>query len=297
MTDQDGLPMTRREALPVMGTLGALSAGALGVTARPAAAAAGQATVRQIRNATLRVDFGGVRFLVDPMLADQGAAPGFPGSASSQVRNPMVPLPLPVAELIDVDAVIVTHLHTDHWDDAAKAQLRKSLPIFAQNDADAAAIRQAGFTDVRVLSATSAFNGVTLARTDGQHGTDATLQAIPALGKVCGVVFRHPAEKTLYVAGDTIWNQHVAQAIATHRPDAIVLNAGMALFIGLDPIIMGMADVRAVYQAAPGAMLIASHMEAVNHCILSRADLRAFAAKEGFASSLRVPADGESVAL
>ena len=71
----------------------------------------------------------------------------------------------------------------------------------------------------------------------------------------------------------------------------------MALFIGLDPIIMGMADVRAVHQAAPGAMLIASHMEAVNHCILSRADLRAFAAKEGFASSLRVPADGESVAL
>jgi L-ascorbate metabolism protein UlaG (beta-lactamase superfamily) len=71
---------------------------------------------------------------------------------------------MPVADIIDVDAVIVTHLHTDHWDDAAKAQLRKSLPLFAQNDKDAAAIRQAGFTDVRVLTETSEFNGVMLAK-------------------------------------------------------------------------------------------------------------------------------------
>jgi hypothetical protein len=60
---------------------------------------------------------------------------------------------------------------------------------------------------------------------------------------------------------------------------------------------MGEEDVRAVYRAAPGAALIASHMEAVNHCILSRADLRAFAEKEGFASSLRIPADGEIVTI
>ena len=33
--------------------------------------------ITEVRNATLRLDFGGVRFLVDPMLAEQGAYPGF----------------------------------------------------------------------------------------------------------------------------------------------------------------------------------------------------------------------------
>jgi hypothetical protein len=38
-------------------------------------------------------------------------------------------------------------------------------------------------------------------------------------------------------------------------------------------------------------------MEAVNHCVLSRSELHAFAEAQGFAGSLRVPEDGEAVAL
>jgi hypothetical protein len=66
---------------------------------------------------------------------------------------------------------------------------------------------------------------------------------------------------------------------------------------GLGSIIMNTEDVRAVHDAAPAAMLIASHMEAVNHCVLSRSELHAFAEAQGFAGSLRVPEDGEAVAL
>jgi len=107
----------------------------------------------------------------------------------------------------------------------------------------------------------------------------------------------HPAHNTLYVAGGTIWHAEVERAIASHAPDVIVLNAGMATVIGLDPIIMGPADVLAVHRAAPNAMLITSHMEAVNHCILSRADLRAFSQRDGYEQRLLIPADGETVAI
>jgi hypothetical protein len=51
------------------------------------------------------------------------------------------------------------------------------------------------------------------------------------------------------------------------------------------------------HRAAPEALLVASHMEAVNHCLLTRAALREAAEREGFADRLRVPEDGETLTL
>lgn len=126
----------------------------------------------------------------------------------------------------------------------------------------------------------------------------ATALAGELLGEVCGVVFSHPDSKTVYLAGDTIWNDDVAEALATHRPDLAILNTGDAKLVGLDDgIIMGMADVLATHRAAPDTVLFASHMEAINHCILTRAELRAFAGENGFPDKLLTPADGETVTL
>ena len=255
--------------------------------------------ITQIRNATLRIDYGGVRFLVDPMLADRHSFPGFPGTANSEQHNPMVHLPLPIADIVDVDAVIVTHLHEDHWDQAARDALPKDLPVFAQNDADAEVIRGQGFTDVRVLSENSEFDGVRLIKTAGRHGTQAHYEVMAALlGDVCGVVFNHPEEKTIYLAGDTIWNENVDAVLSAHAPEIAILNAGYAMVQGIDGgIIMGTEDVLRVHQAAPEARLIASHMEAINHCVLTRAELRAFAAEEGFSDKLLTPGDGETYTI
>lgn len=252
--------------------------------------------IMQIRNATLKLTFGGVRFLVDPMLADEGAYPAFPASPDGHRRNPTVPLGAPLAEALDVDAAIVTHLHLDHWDEAARRELPKALPVFAQNARDAETIREAGFEDVRPLEAGTEFRGVSLTRTGGRHGTEAALAMIgDRLGEVSGVAFRHPEERTLYLAGDTIWNDHVAEALEAHRPEVVVLNCGEARIIPVGAIIMGVSDVLAVHRAAPEAELVASHMEALNHCVLSRRGLSGFAEAEGFADRLHVPEDGETL--
>ncbi len=279
--------------------LGAAVVAAASSTSRLATAAEpGKVSVTQIRNATLRIDYAGVRFLVDPMLADQGAFPGFPGTAMSHLRNPLVPLPTPVSDLLAVDAVVVTHTHPDHWDEAAQALVPKRLPIFVQNVADSAILASQGFSDVRILAETISFKGVRLTKTAGQHGSDAVVRALPqVLGEVCGVVFSHPDEKTIYLAGDTMWNNAVAQAIITHQPEVIILNTGFAQVLDLGPIIMGRQDVLAVHKAAPDSQIVATHMEAVNHCILSRADLRAFSVEQRFANRLLIPADGERLVL
>ena len=163
----------------------------------------------QIRNATMLLDYAGKKFLIDPMLAEKEAWPGFAGNARPHLRNPMVELPVPVASLLGVDAVIITHTHRDHWDEAAQQLIPKTMMIYSQDEADAALIRSQGFENVRVLQEENHFvDGLTIYKTEGQHGSNA-LYADKVmgdlLGDACGLVFTHPSEKTLYIAGDTVW--------------------------------------------------------------------------------------------
>ena len=117
---------------------------------------------------------------------------------NSHLPYPTAALPVPVASLLDVDAVIVTHTHPDHWDEAARTLVPKHLPVFVQHEADRALLASQGFGDVRLLR-DAIFQGVTLRQTTGQHGSDAAIGAIgDILGEVCGVVFEHAGEDTLY---------------------------------------------------------------------------------------------------
>lgn len=267
------------------------------------AATAGIATAetvnfQHIRNATIKVEYAGTTFLVDPMLAPKGAWPGFEGTVNSHLRNPLVELPVPPGDVVKADAVIITHTHLDHWDDAAKQAVPKAMPIFAQDDTDAASIRKDGFTNVQVLGADTTFRGTRLVKTGGQHGTDAmmTTPLGKLLGTVSGIVFQRAGYKTTYIAGDTTWTTDVERAITTYHPDVIILNTGYARIPGMDgSIIMGKEDVYRAAQLAPKARIVGIHMEAVNHATQTRQELRDYAAGKGIAAGrVLVPADGES---
>lgn len=255
--------------------------------------------ITQIRNATQLITYAGKRFLIDPMLAPKDAYPGFTGTARAGIRNPMVALPVDVATLVDVDAVIVTHTHEDHWDQAAVEQIPHDKPIYVQNDSDAALLRSQGFTQLTILSDATAFEDIQLSKTyGGQHGTDrayAVPELAERLGEACGVVFRHPDEKTLLLAGDTVWRAEVAAELQKHQPDVVVLNAGYAHVIGFGPIIMGQEDVLNVHFLLPQAKIVATHMEAINHCLLTRRALREYAEANQMSDVLSIPEDGESV--
>jgi len=240
------------------------------------------------RHATLLVEMAGLRILVDPMLGDPGSAPPVPGTPN-QRPNPLVPLAVPVGELVrDLDAVLLTHLHADHLDDAAAAALPADVPVLCQ-PADADDLGQRGFTDARPVEAELPFEGVRVTRTAGRHGTG---EIGEAMAPVSGFVLSAEGEPTLYLAGDTIWCPEVAEALDAHRPDRVVVNAGAAGFTEGDPITMTAADVLATAKAAPQARVAAVHLEAVNHCLLSRPELRAATEREGIARRVEVPEDG-----
>ena len=258
---------------------------------------------QQIRSATAIVTFGGSRFLIDPWLAPKDACPPIPGAADPKLRCPVYELPLPIPEILKVDAVIATHLHFDHFDETAMHALPKGLPIFAQDEIDADALKKRGFTGVRVLKYGGVdFKGVTLVKTDCIHGQPGEIgrlyENLPMRKEACGVVMRSPAEaKALYLAGDTIWCEYVAAAIRDHRPDVIVVNAARAAVAPFGPIIMGLEDIEKVLAAAPEATVIASHMDNVGHATVWRKDLREFAIRNGATKRLLIPEDGETCCL
>lgn len=248
--------------------------------------------IKLIRHATLWLEYGGATFLIDPMLSAQGVNPPIMNSGDER-RNPLVPMPGPVQQWLEPDAVLVTHLHPDHWDQAAAEALSKALPVYCQQG-DGERITAQGYERVTEIKdgGSVSFGGVTLIRTGGHHGTG---EIGERMGKVSGFVFRAEGEPVLYLAGDTIWCEEVQEVIAGQAPEVIIVNAGGASFLSGGPITMNEQDVIEVCHAAPAASVIAVHMDTINHCHVTRELLKQRLEQEDLSGRVAVPLDGEWV--
>jgi L-ascorbate metabolism protein UlaG (beta-lactamase superfamily) len=247
--------------------------------------------IQLIRNATLRVTYAGRLFLIDPFLAAKHTIESFAGISP----NPLVDLPCsPEAVFENVEMVLVSHLHVDHFDPLAQNLLPKDIPIFCQLG-DEERIMEKGFRQVTPIDDVITWERITIIRTPGRHGTGKWGEQ---MGRVSGFVFRADGEPTAYWCGDTIWYEQVERVIEDAQPDVIITHSSGAEFAKDDPIVMDAYQTIEVCKAAPQATVIAVHMESLDHGTVSRADLRARADHEGISDEqLLIPADGEMLSL
>lgn len=183
------------------------------------------------RHSTLLIQYSNQKLLIDPMFSDVGIMPPVINS-SNELRNPLVPLAVSVAELIDVDAYLITHSHPDHFDEQAAERMPKHIPLYCQPE-DEQRFRELGFQAVHAVVDNVEIASIRVFRTGGQHGTG---DLAVAMGPVSGFVLQSPDEPTLYLAGDTVWVEEVRTALDKHQPDVVVVNAGGAQFNIGDPI-------------------------------------------------------------
>jgi len=249
--------------------------------------------IQLLRHATMRIEWNGNYYLLDPMLSPAGTFDAT-FNTTPVLRNPLVELPVPQEQAASADAVLVTHRHPDHWDEAASALLSRKLPILCQLE-DAEAFVQEGFEQVQGLASgeSSQLHDLRISRTGGHHGYGAIGQL---MGTVSGFVLNDGKQK-LYIAGDTVWCEEVGAVLDQYEPDVTVLFAGEARFIGSGAITMGLNDIIQVLGRAPQTKVVIAHMEAWNHCGLTRESLLRDLALEGFADRVFIPADGELVML
>src|SRR5688500_2937737 len=233
-----------------------------------------------VRHATLILELEGRRILVEPMLDDAGARDPVEDTPRRR-RNPLVPLPFPAEEVVrGLDGVLVTHLHEDHFDETGARLVPRDVPVFCQPE-DAERLAALGL-DARPVEEELDWGGLRIARTGGRHGAEE--EVARALAPVSGFVVGG-----LYVAGDTVWCREVEEAIERHRPKVAVVNASGARFLESGPLVMTAAEVREVVARVPKVVVV--HLEAINHCLESRAEIR-----DAVPEAL-VPEDGETLEL
>jgi L-ascorbate metabolism protein UlaG (beta-lactamase superfamily) len=243
-----------------------------------------------IRNATLIIHSGEHRILVDPMLGPKGSGPSFSFIRHKSQRNPIVDLPEKAEEALEtVTCGLVTHRHFDHLDPAGVQLLaEQQLPVYC-NDWDESHLQEKGLSTIVVpLNQTHDFLGGKITAFETQHGYGLIGKL---MGKGVGYLIELPNEPSLYISGDTVLTPVVRNVLAENQPDIAVLAAGSA---GLDigkPILMPMKEMVEFVELAPGKV-IATHLEALNHCPVKRTEFRGAMIEAGVLEKVFIPDDG-----
>lgn len=250
-------------------------------------------SVQLIRNATLVIEYNGKKILVDPMFSPKGAIDSWAGIQ----KNPTVELKMPIEKIVkDVDLVIVSHSHEDHFDKFASQNLDKSIDLIIQ-PADADFFKKENFTNATVLEDNKVWNGINIHRIEGQHGSGEVLKM---MGKTSGFVLQAENQPTVYIVGDAIWTEDIKKTIKKFKPDYIIVNSGGARIQGFEnvPIIMDEAQTMALISESGKAKVIAVHMDALDHCRTTRSSLKDKAANLKIGpDKLMIPEDGEVIIL
>ena len=183
----------------------------------------------------------------------------------------------------------------------SKGIIPKEIPIFVQNASDKKVVVDQGFKDVRVVGVNTPFKNITITKTGAQHGSDEML-CIPSWAEACydcmGFVLKSPGQKTIYVAGDTVWHEYVELALKKHKPDIIVINGALTRYEGFQgSSMMGPDDIKKLYEMCKESKIIPVHMDSYPHCTYTTKTMKKFVEDNKCQDRVIVPVDGEIIEL
>jgi len=254
--------------------------------------------ITQLRNATIVIESGDNVILVDPMLAPKEAIPSLKYFTGNNRRNPLVEMPDGTNEILNrVTHCLITHCqkgHFDHLDRRGSKWLRENnIPVFC-SEQDTDFLRKKGL-DIHPLSSktSNSFLSGSIDLVPCVHGKG-------MIGKFMahgfGFFIQLKNEPSLYITGDTILTDQVKRFVKDNQPEWIVLPAGGARFNLGGDIIMGKEEALEVAKISNGK-IIANHLEALDHCPVTREELARVSETQGFKNDFFVPKDGETVNL
>jgi L-ascorbate metabolism protein UlaG (beta-lactamase superfamily) len=168
------------------------------------------------------------------------------------------------------------------------------MPLICQAE-DEPEIRKLGFENVYPISQKLHWKGIEIQRVNGKHGSGAVLDE---MGTASGFLFEAANEPTVYWTGDTILCDEVMEVLIEKQPKVVITHSCGAVWGDHVKILMDDEQTIRVCNLLPDSIVIATHMDSVDHATVSRKMLREYARNSGIQDKqLFIPEDGESISV
>jgi L-ascorbate metabolism protein UlaG (beta-lactamase superfamily) len=238
--------------------------------------------ISYIGGPTALIEYGGLRFVTDPTF---DTAPAEYPSGASTLKKTQSPSVGPEA-LGRVDAVLLSHdHHSDNLDNKGKAFLNSAGKVITTKaGAERLKGNAVGLEPWQSIELPGKDGTVRVTATPARHGPSHMDR-----GPVIGFVLEHPAEGTLYVAGDTVWYEGVEDVARRFEIRTAVLNLGAARVAAVGPWHLTMTAEEAVELARVFAVaqIVPLHFEGWAHFSEGRQDIERAFRETGLENRLR----------
>jgi len=251
-------------------------------------------SITLIGGPTALIEIDGFRLLTDPTFD----APGdyqLPHVKLHKLAGPA----LSAQAIGDVDAVLLSHdQHSDNLDRSGKEFLSRATRVLTT---EAGARRLGGNVEGFAPWAATELKGnngdaLTITATPARHGP-AGIE--PLSGDVIGFVVSSnaPGSRPIYISGDTVWYDGIAEVARRFKAGVVLPFAGAAQTRGPFHITMDTNDAIETARAFPDAVIVPVHTDGWAHFRQSSADLRATFDTLGFGSRLRILEPGVATVI
>ncbi len=225
------------------------------------------AKITLIGGPTALIEIGGFRLLTDPTFD----APGeykLPHVTLKKTSHPA----LTAEQIGRVDAVLLSHdQHADNFDHAGRAYAMQAPRLLTTV---VGAKRLGGFAEGLApgesTKLTIPAGTLTVTATPARHGP-AGIE--PLAGDVIGFVLSLAGGRPIYITGDTVWYEGVAEVARRFQAGLVLLFAGAAKTRGAFHLTMDANDALDTAHAFPDATIVPLHYEGWAHFSQSGDDL------------------------
>jgi L-ascorbate metabolism protein UlaG (beta-lactamase superfamily) len=242
---------------------------------------------------TALIEVDGFRLLTDPTFDAPGAYQ-LPHVTLEKLSGPALG-----AEAIgEVDAVLLSHdQHADNLDHSGKEFLAKAKRVLTTV---VGAKRLGGHAEGLMPWATTELDGedgrsLTITATPARHGP-AGIE--PLSGDVIGFVLTSKDKSPpIYISGDTVWYDGVAEVARRFKAAVVLPFAGAAQTRGPFHLTMDTNDTVETARAFPDAVIVPLHTDGWAHFRQNAKDLRASFDTLGFGSRLKILEPGVATVI